>query len=468
MKSLCVLATESFDPSSPYFRWLTPGFELETWCALSLPTIEATRLLGQGLYRQVLLQVVRELRPHVLLTIPPFDFLDAWHCNAIRSAGTRIVGWLSSDFGEERDARIDELYECYDLLVSPCQEIIKNQRVRDVPWALSSSAVSVTDPAAPRVEVALIAPHTDRRECLAKAIAGAGHQIACFGQGWALGPLTRPSRLGIMKAAAVTIVHNDQPLLLVEACRLGVPIIVERGLALSAYLPPSGGPASFECLDECIEHLNAGNFQQSWTNVPDWPDVLQRVVAGLGIDDSRSCTLQSPSLAMIFSAISHSCEHANLLHSSLAGYQAWAALAPDDIDAKSGLARLAFAEKNYSGAAEMALEALRRVVYPPVASKNLPICLARRSPGNGLGLGGALDQIAELRALRLTALVEDNRIFECFDEIKSWTTEERAAVQHIYAPRSMNPEAFLLSRVLSGELAMPHRSDNTHHGRSSS
>lgn len=456
MSDPVLLVSESWNLRSPYFQWMSPAVEGLPGTAISLPVIEAVNLLGHEVFRQTLVRIVDELRPDVLWMQPPLDFLDAATCAAVRERGTRLVGWLDSELKSWGEARFDALGAQYDRLLTPCRALAAREaEVLWLPWTLAEASVEVADPAAPTGQVALIAPHRPEREELARALATAGYEILAYGPRWAMGDLVRPSRLGLMGAVDVVLTFADQPLQLVEAARLGVRQLVERGEEVDAVLPDEGGPATFSSIEECLARLAEPPPEEVWQGVPGWTTTLPAALAGLALPGISPTATPSPTLSLLHAAVAHSYEQGGFYFSARAGYRAWGRHCPELSAPLAGEARVALLAEDYEGAAEKAEEALRRCPETGSVGANLPLFLRGLGPGGGLGRSMGVDQRTELRALLCTALVEGERLFDAVEEIRPLCAAERRAVHGAFVPKLENTESLLFDRMLSGEEPLP-------------
>lgn len=456
MAGIIVLASESWNPNSVFFQWLSPAFRTAGGAVASLPAVEAVHLLGPELYRQTLLRIVAELQPQVLLTLPPLDFLDAPCSEAIQASGTRLIAWLDGSCLDWSAERLDDLRRRHDRIVTPVPALAA--RMPDtllVPWTLTPESVSVRGPDVPRADVALIAPRTPEREALAMALAAKRHHIVCAGEGWAVGRVTRPQRLGLMKSARLTLTFEDQPLQLVEAALLGAPQLVRPGPMVAPYLQGEGAPATFSTAEECLERLADPSPPGPWRGAPSWPETMHRLVEGLCLSAVPPAPHRSPTLEQLQAAVAHCLEHRGLIDAARAGFSAWHALNPEAMGPLAGVARTALAVEDYASAAQAAADALARCPKPPPAVSNLMAFLPCDSAGRGLGLSGAVDSRLELVALRLKALVEGKRFFEALEEARALPVADRKAVRNAFIPSLGNSESLLMERLLSGDLPFP-------------
>src|SRR5256885_1025266 len=115
----------TLDPEGAMHDWvdLPDGWEL-----LRVPTQELVHLVGPHAYQEALIDLCERERPEVLVTHPPYDWLDPPTAARIRAAGTRLVGYAFDDeiFAAAYDANVRaQLAQIYDRYVT----------TREVRWA---------------------------------------------------------------------------------------------------------------------------------------------------------------------------------------------------------------------------------------------------------------------------------------------------------------------------------------------
>lgn len=397
-----LLASEELDPNGPRpYRWITPDVEHLGWSTVALPTLSAVHLMGTDAYRAFLIRCVDELRPHVVLVNPPRDFLDLSSCDQIREVGALLIAWIDDlpplDDQTQAAEIQEDLARRFDRCVSPLTNAnVLGDGVVTVPWVVTTESVDVDDPNAPEHEAVIVAPYTPGRAALARVIADYGVAIACYGPGWSLGPVTRPSRLALYRRARGVIIVDGQGLELVEAARVGARLIVERVPSLSPYLSAAVGLASFSTASECARLFTSGSFPR-WTNPPAWDAVWPMICEGLTFADQPERT-SAPSLVQFYATLAHVYELSGNTLAAHATFEAWARLEPDAYGPSFGLAQSANKMRQFDKAASQAEQALARLP-PPVASAR-----GRIDTESGLGLSGALDPRVEMWAVRLWAL----------------------------------------------------------------
>lgn len=438
-----LLATVSSDPDSPYFRWLDAASLADGWHLDVLPTFEAVRLWGAELYRQGLLAIVRERRPTALLTIPPFDWLDDATVREVRALGCICIGWLDEVAARSEAGGLDELRSRYDHLWTHSRMLSRRHELPWRRWPTSIEAVAVRDPTAPASDVALITAHSDEREAIARAIASAGYRVACFGPGWALGPLTRPSALGVLAKTKVAVSFDARQF--VEASAMGVRQVIHRNEETEPYLREESG---FTTPEECLERLAIALEREP--PEPEADASLSACLAGLGADagaGGASLTLQ-----LLHASVAHTYEHRQLLHPASAAYAHWRGSSPEAPAALAGAARIESAAGHHDRAAELASRGFEATA-PSAGDTSLFL----RHAGAGLGLGptNAVDPIIDRRAQLLAALVEQQKFMDALEHVRGLSPAERKATGAAFIPNFMNEESVRLAQLLRGERPMP-------------
>ncbi len=442
MSAKRLLATESLDPNGPMPLWITPAIRRLGWQAWTLPAYEAVHALGPSAYTAAVVRIADELRPHVLLVHPPYDHLHAEACRRIRACGTRIIGLAYDDplyYETWGEAELRDLRQRFDLWATTAAEgPTVEAGARPVLWVMAPESVAVDDPSAPEVQVVMIGRCTDLRQATARAVADAGIQIACFGSGWATGPVTRPSRLGLMRRAKAVITPSDgassAPLHMIEAALIGARQIVEDSPGLERYLPGDGAPATYGTPEECARRLAGDEPLPAWTGVPTWEEQWPELIADLALADQPERT-RSPALEQLYASLAHIDEQGGRMLAAVAALKAWGQAAPDDPGPKLGLARCAHAGRDWERVVRLTTEA-EQALESRVARAvvDLRRFVADQGRGRGLGLSGALDPGLDMAALRLHALIRDERSHEALEEVEAMSAARRRAVLAAFYP----------------------------------
>ncbi len=458
LDTLRVLVTEPVDPSRVGYKWLTPALRALECDAMPMPTLAAVQLLGPGGYRSMLRRVVEEWLPHVLLIRPPLDFLDAQTSNAIRNLGTQIVG-LTRPAGIHppwSDLQFEDLRSRLDAWLTPePHRAALRAGARLVRWAAAPASVeTVEDPAAPQFQVAIVAPATEERAALARALAAeVGLKVGCFGPGWAAGPLTHQSRIGLLRRAAVVVTFTERIGLIdstfFEAAQLGKLQVVEWCADLARYVPTGGNLATFVTSHDCMTRLRGWQSLPLWTAVPPLREVWASWVEGLerpDLPDRQS----SPALAQLYASLTHVYEARNLLLQAISCAESWAIMAPDDPDPHVARARCHAARAEWRAALQ-ATNGLRSRLRGtvPVASSDQHAFLRPAWTGTALGKSRAVDPTVDLSVLRLTAFVALDQVAAALHDVSGMTVRHRAAVAQAYETLWSNPDSVRVYEALS-------------------
>ncbi|MEE9382688.1 MAG: hypothetical protein V3V08_04665 [Nannocystaceae bacterium] len=437
MPSLRLLATESLDPSGILPQWICPDVARLGWKTWTLPTFEAIQLLGHAAYRAMLVQVVSQLRPHVLLVLPPYDYLDLDSCAQIRNLGTRIVGLVIDDTESAMATTAsdaDSMGAYFDLwLTSSAAGPCARSGAKPLRWVMAPEALEIDDPRAPTHEAVMVGRHTPRRQSLAQALADSGVDLACFGAGWQNGPLTRRSRIGLFRRATTVIVlmedRNATPIQLLEAGLLGKKLLIEDPDALARYFPEGEPrPPGFRDVQECVA-LFARGGSEVWRGVPTWKTLWPELVASLDLGTVPD-RQQSAALDQLLASLAHLSELRGNLPGSVACFEAWMRGCPGDAGPRCGLARLAHRVGNW----ELTLARVREAQQRCCERRPTPVArvsLSRAAPSFGAGLGetGAVDPMLELHVLAIHALCALDRWEEAQAEVQTVPEIQRAAVR---------------------------------------
>lgn len=454
-----LLATETLDPNGALPRWVTPGIRRLGWEAWSLPTLEAVQLLGPSGYADLVTQIVEQLRPHILLVHPPYDYLSAKVCREIRTLNTRIIGWGFDDPLFERTwnrVAWADMAERFDLWVTTT---VNGPTVeawaQPVLWVMAAESVEIDDPAAPTHEAVLIGRHTKQREATARAVAAKGIQIACYGFGWANGPVTRPSMLGLMRRAKAVITPcdgvNAAKVRMIEAALVGAHQIVEYSPDLDRYLFGEEMPAIYRTAEGCAERLSSNEPLPDWTHLPGWDVVWPKLISDLTLAEqpkrSRSVTLNQ-----LYASLAHIYEQQGHLLAATMYLDAWATADPDNWGPKFALARCAHTMKRWEKVVKLTEEIANPLKqHVPAAAKHLRAFIPASGLGKGLGESGAVDSGLELNAIRLHSLVMNGQFNLAMEEVAAMSSSQRAAVRATMFPDYDNPDVIELLGALAKE-----------------
>ena len=452
-----LIATETLDPNGALPKWITPAVRRLGWEAWPLPAQEAVHQFGPSCYADMVVAVIEQLRPHILLINPPYDYLGPTACQRIRELGTRIVGLVLD--GDRYESIWDsaiwkDFHSHLDLWATTA---VSGPAIasgaKSVPWTLAPESVAIDDPAAPSYDAVLIGHHTPQREEMARSVENAGIQIACFGAGWANGPVTRPSMLGLMRRAKVVITPNDGGTIaiarMVEAALVGACQVVEYRQDIERYFTDQDRPAIYRTADECIHLLTSRTSLHCYQSVPNWETLWPELIADLQLSSQEPRT-KSTTLVSIYAALAHSYEQQGRILATRACLEAWNILAPEQWGVKFGLARCAHNMKYWQEAIAFCKEAEEYMKgHLSEATRNLQAFFPASGLGKGLGNSGAVDPRVELTAIRLHALVMNNQLETALSEIQTMSPTRKSTLKATIYADDDNPDIIELIQALT-------------------
>ena len=394
-------------------------------------------MFGASTYTSMVVEIVDELRPHVLLVNPPYDHLNTTACQRIRNCGTRIIGLAFDDpcfqdaWGERE---FSDLRERFDRWVTTAVNgPTVSAGATSVLWTMAPESVNIDDPSAPTYDVVMFGRYTKKRQEIARAVAENGFNIACFGSGWAAGPVTRPSRLGLMRRAQSVIVPSDgtdfTPVYMTEAALTGTQQIVELVPGLERYWLNVDPPATYVTTDECVHWLTVQKEQRMpWTEVPTWEQLWPDLLIDLPLADQPE-RIQSPTLAFLFASLTHFYRERGQLRAAVACLDNWADAAPGDPGPNIQMAFYASAARRWEDTVQLTVEAeqmLKPYVSPAVV--NLKSFFPDPHTIGPSLMTSSLDPSLEIVALRLHALLKMDRVDDALEEVRKMSCERRRAV----------------------------------------
>ncbi len=385
----------------------------------------------------MVIQIVKQLRPHVLLVLPPYDHLNLETCKTIRSLGTRIIG-LSID-----DPKFENLWDetawtdlrgRFDLWATTAVDgPTIRAGAKPVLWVMAAESVKIIDPTAPGYDAVLLGAYSLEREATAHAVASTGINIACFGRGWAAGTVTRPSMLGLMSKAKVVITPSDgvnaTKIPMIEAALLGARQIIEYSDGLERYFSGNNPPATYGTPQECAERLSSGAPLPEWTDIPGWNTEWPKLLADIPLSEQPE-RASSPALEQLYASLAHMYEQRGHLLAAIAYLDAWKRIARDGWGATFALARCGYRMGSWAKAAKLAKETedcLHEKI--PAAASNIRFFAPQNYQGKGLGYSGAFDFTLEMTAIRLYSLLMDNKLEEALEEVHGMSSVRRSAVR---------------------------------------
>lgn len=443
------LLSETIDPDGALPHWMSPDVARCGWDVHRLPTQEAIHLLGPGAYADLVVDVVTELRPHVLVVHPPVDFLSGSACAAIRATGTRLVGLgfddalYASAWSDREGAGFRDLAARFDVWATTAMAgPTVDAGALPVRWALSPECVADNDPGAPAHDVVLVGRWTAERAALIAALDDAGIAVAAYGQGWPSGPVSRARMLGLWRKARCVLTPSDGRDMLkgrfLEAAFVGASQLIEACSDLPFYFREQGTAVGFRGAAECVARARGaptpppelGAYR--WTRR--WPELMTHVPASpldAGPGSSRT-------LARLFTTLGHAAEARGSLALAAACFAAWSGERPDDPAARLACARVAFTQERHANVLA-ALALLASDVGSPAAVDGLDAFAPAHGQGTGLGLSGALDPWLESTALQLASHLALGQPSAALELARRQPTHRLAALRELLA-RDDTPE----------------------------
>jgi len=439
---LRLLASETLEPGGLLTGCITPAVQRLGWKTWTLPTVDSVRLLGATTYATTVVEIVRELRPHVLFVNPPYDYLHPEACRRIREYGTKIIGYgfddplFDTSWGETEFADLRSRFDLW-LTTSMNGRTVAAGAIPML-WAMAPESVAVDDPCAPCFDVVLLGRYTEQRVKTADAIARAGFRIGCFGYGWYSGAVTRASRLGLMRRARFVVISSDgpdyAPVCMTEAALLGVRQIVESVPGMERYWSPDDAPATYANTEECVEWLKNEEAVPRWTNIASWEKQWPEIVSRLSLVEQPECT-RSPALEALYASLSRYLVQSGYSSSAVACLERWIEASSECPEPYSRMAALAFDLRRWPEVITYAAKAqrlLQSLVAPAVYN------LTSRFPdvhNSDLILDSTiLDPVAGLVGLRFYALLKSGKVDDALEEIGKMTGRQRRAVSANIVP----------------------------------
>jgi hypothetical protein len=187
----------TIDPEGAMHDWvdLPAG-----WTITRIPTQEAVHAVGIRAYQEVLVDLAVRERPDVLVTHPPYDYLDEATAGRIRAAGTRLVGYAFDDeifAGGYDEATWAAIHRMHDRYAS----------TREVRWATAPFPAVPVLPA--QHEVVLVGRAYARRRELVEALREADIAVTVRGAGWPEAFTSRADMLDLYARAAIVLTTGD-------------------------------------------------------------------------------------------------------------------------------------------------------------------------------------------------------------------------------------------------------------------
>jgi Glycosyl transferases group 1 len=402
----------TIDPEGAMHDWvdLPAGWDL-----LRVPTQELVHLVGPHAYQEALIDLCERERPEVLVTHPPYDWLDPATAARIRAAGTRLVAYAFDDeifAAEYSTTGRAEIAQIYDRYVT----------TREVRWATRPLEPLPERPA--QIDVVLVGRAYERRRALVQALRAAGIRVETRGLGWPEGFVSRAGMLDLYSRAAVVLTtadweHRAVPMVkhrLLDTAMLGAFQIAQEAPDLRGYFDEDEVP-SFAGADELVAKVEAaranGDERRRRAQAAraralaehTWNRRFPELISGLTLEPQkqhdRSCFFSA-----LVAGLASRAETEGRIGAAEALWRE--AEQRGNQDAPAALGRCL----RDLGRHEEAVEYLRRRTTAATCAGSIHATLASHGGGVGLGRLGLLPPAAEPAMLLVASLVELGRIAE--------------------------------------------------------
>lgn len=471
-----IVVNEPLDPEGALFGWLAPDLRALGHEVLHCPVQELVPRLGVHAYQALLLDLARTYRPDLIVVHPPYDFLGAPTCAALRATGARIVALGFDDpvaapllqAPEGAPGLVDSLRERFDLYASTSPTWAAWLRAHGLRasvwlrWALScpeSPALGPQAAPASRPQLLLMGRPNERRLRLLRELADRHVRVDVWGHGWGddgepvpagvrlHGPLAGAARAATLRSAPAVLCPagwEGRDLRMVKARLLEVTMA--GGLALAERCPDL---EHYFSDDEVLPYSDVAEAAR-WahalsTGATDGLSVARRahrrslsehtwrqrfgeLLAAL--DEHAAPTLEPraearpplaaaelpASYAVAMSGLGLELERAGRWGAGARVFEELLALDGSDGSAHFALARCRYALGEPATAAT-ALERASAVVADSVGADTarLPLQWPAAVGLTGLGRGALLSPQAEVLAYRLAALVDSGAVQQALD-----------------------------------------------------
>jgi hypothetical protein len=407
----------TIDPDGAMHDWvdLPAG-----WSLIRIPTQEAVLAVGIRGYQELLVDVCRRERPEVLVTHPPYDYLDEPTAARIRDAGTRLVGYAFDDeifagvYPPETRAALGRMYDRYVI-------------TSEVRWA--TRPLDALPARAAEHDVALVGRAYPRRVARVEKLRAAGFSVVTRGAGWPEGPVSRAGLIEAYAAARVVLTtagweSRAVPMVkhrLLDTAMLGAFQLAEDAPDLRAYFPAEEVP-SYRTDDELIDELRAALAAPAARERAchasraralaehTWTRRFPELVDGLALRGEEAPAERSLLLDQLLLALATRAEADGRIAAAGALFAEVLARVPDEPTAAAGVGRC----RRDLGDLEGALAPLRLA-----SASAAPTCLAAvdaavtpGTSGTGLGRLARFPPATEPLAYLVAALIQLGRIEE--------------------------------------------------------
>ena len=404
----------TIDPDGAMHDWVDapPGVTL-----VRVPTQEAVTLLGFRAYQELLVELCAAERVGLLVTHPPYDYLDEPTAERLRAGGTRILGYAFDDeifadkYGAGTRAALARVYDRYVT-------------TREVPWATAPL------PAIPERQaehdVVLVGRAYARRAALVERLRAAGVNVVVKGAGWESGVIPRAQMLDLYARAAVVLTTADWenwsvPMIkhrLLDTAMLGAFQIAQAAPDLRRYFPEEEVP-SFADPEELVEKIEvaladpqrrraaARAARERALREHTWAARWPILVGDLPIAEADATAGRSRLLDQLLLALGSRAEADGRTPAAAALFGELLARVPDEPAAAAGLGRCL----RDLGRTSEAIGPLRiaAAARPPVCLAALAVGIPQSGVGTGFGRLSLTPPAAEPLCFLIASLVELGR-----------------------------------------------------------
>lgn len=411
MTSLRLITLESFDSESPFFKWVSPTLRKMGWAVWPIPSVTLYRLLGIQTYRALIVNLVKEIRPQILLLTPPYDYLDLKTASEIKKLGVIIWGYGFDEQDYCQLGKPDNLRhnsKIFDLwTTSVLNGKSRDYGARPICWATCKESLLIDDQSAPASPIVFFGRKTRERELLVETLRKSTIVLS-FGQGWTPTALSRASRLGLIRRAECTIVANDTqistPLTMVECAMLGKAQIVEETPHMNCYWETGVKVPTYDANSINLEQLNATRTTKIWKTPPAWNELWPNLTDTFQFSP-KTLFITSPTYDMLMNILTNHYLGISDYTTLLECLETWAKLSPLCAEPQVKLSQCAFILEKYEKVLEhshQAKEILENNVAP-----NSPYTVTSFPP------------IIKVVAMRIRALLLLKREPDIYKEIET-------------------------------------------------
>ena len=371
---------------------------------IRVPTMEAVTLVGFRAYQEALVDLCTRAPIGLLVTRPPYDFLDDATAARLRAAGTRILGYADEETSASKSV--------FDRYFTP----------REVLWA--TAPVAAVPEREPDHEIALVGEADARWHALVERLRGAELNVIARGPGWEADDIPPAQRLKLYARSAVVLASGASVRTVLENAMLGVFQIAPDLPDLARYFPEDEVP-SWHDPEELVTLIEAALAdptarrraaraareralkEHTWT--ARWPALVGDLAPS-----GSAAPKRAPVFDQLVLAVASEAEGQDQPETAAAYYAEVLARIPDEPMAAIGLGRCL---RDLGRGAE-AIEPLRiaAAATPPVLAGSRAASVSAAGTGMGFGRLGILPPAAEPTCFLLATLVEIGRLDEALAE----------------------------------------------------